>query len=253
MVTLTDQQLLTWLSAFLLPLFRVLGMMASAPVFSNRSLGVRARIALASAIALLVAPYGAPADIAALAGPAGLGMVAQEVAVGVTIGFVARLLFTGFEMAGEIIGLQMGLSFAGFFDPQSGTGNAVGRLVNSVSLLSFVAINGPLALLATVIESFQWLPAGSPVGEFLRSRSPTQLGGEVFTLALSLSLPFMALLLFVNMALGIVSRVAPQLNLFAVGFPVTIGAGLLLLTIGIPMIEAPVAFHLERLLSHLAR
>jgi flagellar biosynthetic protein FliR len=252
-ITLTDQQLFTWLSAFLLPFFRILGMMSSAPVFSNRSFGARARVALCAAIALLVAPFTTPADPAALTGAAALGLVAQEVAVGLTIGFVARLLFTGFEMAGEIIGLQMGLSFAGFFDPNAGTGNAVGRLVNSVSLLSFVAINGPLALLATVIQSFEWLPAGGSVTEFLATRSPVQLGGEVFALALSLALPFMALLLFVNMALGIISRVAPQFNLFAVGFPITIAAGLILLTVGMPMLEAPLALHLDRLLTHLGR
>lgn len=253
MVTITDQQLFIWISAFLLPFFRIVGMMSTAPVFSNRAFGARPRVALSIAIALLVAPFADPVDPAALAGAAGLGMVAQEVMIGLTIGFVARLLFAGFEMAGEIIGLQMGLSFAGFFDPQAGTGNAVGRLVNSVSLLSFVAINGPLALLATVIESFRWLPVGGSAAQFLTTRSPLQLGGELFGLALSLALPFMALLLFVNMALGVISRVAPQFNLFAVGFPVTIAAGLLMLTVGLPMIEAPVAMHLDRLLAHLAR
>jgi flagellar biosynthetic protein FliR len=145
------------------------------------------------------------------------------------------------------------MSFAAFFDPQAGTGNPVGRIVNSVSLLSFVAINGPLALLATVAESLTWLPPGSPVGSFLASRSPVQLGGELFALGLSLALPFMAMLLFVNVALGIVSRVAPQLNLFAVGFPVTIMVGIVMLTVGLPMIEAPLAVQLDRLLLHLGR
>ncbi len=253
MVSITDQQLAAWLAAFLLPFFRVLGLMSSAPVFSNRAFSARARVALAAAIGLLVAPFATPADTSALLGTRGLGLVVQEVGIGLTIGFIARLLFAGFEMAGELIGLQMGLSFAGFFDPQAGTGNAVGRLVNSVALLSFVAINGPLAVLATVIDSFQWLPAGSGIGPFLATRSPFQLGGELFALALSLALPFIALLLFVNMALGVISRVAPQFNLFAVGFPITIAAGLLMLTVGLPMIEAPVAVHLQRLLDHLAR
>ena len=89
--------------------------------------------------------------------------------------------------------------------------------------------------------------------DFLATRSPVQLGGELFGLALSLALPFMALLLFVNMALGIISRVAPQFNLFAIGFPITIAAGLTLLTIGLPMLEAPLALHLDRLLAHLSR
>ena len=253
MLTVSDQQLLAWLSAFLLPFFRVLGMMSSAPVFSNRALPVRVRVALAAAVALLVAPFGIAPQGTTIATAPGLTLVAQEVMVGLTIGFVARLLFTGFEIAGEIIGLQMGMSFAAFFDPQAGTGNPVGRIVNSISLLSFVAINGPLALLATVAESLTWLPPGSPVGDFLASRSPVQLGGELFALGLSLALPFMAMLLFVNVALGIVSRVAPQLNLFAVGFPVTILVGIVMLTIGLPMIEAPLAVQFDRLLTHLGR
>jgi flagellar biosynthetic protein FliR len=253
MITLTDQQVFAWLSAFLLPFFRVLGMMTSAPIFSNRSYPTRARVALAAAVALLVAPFAGAPDTALLGTAAGIGAVAQEVAVGITIGFVARLLFTGFEMAGELIGLQMGLSFAGFFDPQAGTANPVGLTINSVSTLTFVAINGPLALLATVIESFQWLPAGSSAAAFLSERSPLQLGAETFALALSLALPFMGMLLFVNVAMGVVSRVAPQLNLFGVGFPVTILVGLVMLSVGLPMIEAPLVGHFERLLAHLSR
>ena len=253
MLTVSDQQLFTWLSAFLLPFFRVLGMMSSAPIFSNRAFPARVRVALAAAVAVLVAPFALSSAPAVLGTPAGIAVVAQEVLVGLTIGFVARLLFAGFEIAGEIIGLQMGMSFAGFFDPQAGTGNPVGRIINSVSLLSFVAINGPLALLATVIESFQWLPTGGDIGGFLSSRSPVQLGGEIFALGLSLALPFMAMLLFVNMALGVVSRVAPQLNLFGVGFPVTITVGIAMLTVGLPMIEAPLAVQLDRILAHLGR
>jgi flagellar biosynthetic protein FliR len=253
MLTVSDQQLFTWLSAFLLPFFRVLGMMSSAPIFSNRAFPARVRVALAAAVAVLVAPFALSSGPAPLGTPAGIAVVAQEVLVGLTIGFVARLLFAGFEIAGEIIGLQMGMSFAGFFDPQAGTGNPVGRVINSVSLLSFVAINGPLALLATVVESFQWLPTGSDIGGFLSSRSPVQLGGEIFALGLSLALPFMAMLLFVNIALGVVSRVAPQLNLFGVGFPVTITVGIAMLTVGLPMIEAPLAVQLDRILAHLGR
>jgi flagellar biosynthesis protein FliR len=114
-------------------------------------------------------------------------------------------------------------------------------------------VSYPLALLATVAESLTWLPPGSPVGSFLASRSPVQLGAELFSLGLSLALPFMAMLLFVNVAMGIVSRVAPQLNLFAVGFPVTILVGIAMLTVGLPMIEAPLAVQLDRLLVHLGR
>ncbi len=253
MITFSESQIFGWLAAFLLPLFRVLALMSSAPVVSNRAFPVRARVGLSALIALVVAPFVGPADPAALTGPAGLVLVAREVLIGLTIGFAARLLFAGFEIAGETMGLQMGLSFAGFFDPQAGQANAVGRFVNTIAMLSFVAVNGPLALVATVIESFNTFPAGVASFAFVLERSPVQLGGEVFALALNLALPFMALLLFASLSLGVISRVAPQFHLIAIGFPVTIFAGLLLLTAGLPMIEAPLAANLERILSHMVR
>jgi flagellar biosynthetic protein FliR len=250
MISFSDSQLFGWLASFLLPFFRVLAMISAAPVFSNRAFPVRVRVPLAAAIALVAAPLAAPVDPQALAGAGAMGLIAREVLIGVTIGFVARLLFASFEVAGEAIGLQMGLSFAGFFDPQSGTANAVGRFVNTIALLAFVAINGPLAIIATVSQSFVLFPPGEFSFGFLDGRSPVQLGTEVFALALSLALPFIALLLFINLSLGIISRVAPQFNIFVIGFPVTIGSGLLLLTIGLPMIEAPLSSTLERLLTY---
>jgi len=253
MIAFTEGQIFGWLSAFLLPLFRVLALMTSAPVVSNRAFTVRARVGLSAMVALVVAPFVGPVDPAAFSGPAGLVLVAREVLIGLTIGFVARLLFTAFEIAGEAIGLQMGLSFAGFFDPQQGQANAVGRFVNTVAMLAFVAVNGPLALVATVVESFSMYPAGIASFAFVLERTPVQLGGEIFALALNLALPFMALLLFASLSLGVISRVAPQLQLISIGFPVTIFAGLLMLTLGLPMIEAPLVTSIERMLSHLMR
>ncbi|HOA92281.1 MAG TPA: flagellar biosynthetic protein FliR [Quisquiliibacterium sp.] len=253
MITFSESQLFGWMAAFLLPLFRVLAMMSSAPILSNRAFTVRARVGLAALVALVVAPFAGPVDPSGFAGPAGLVLVAREVLIGLTIGFVARLLFAAFEIAGEAIGLQMGLSFAGFFDPQQGQANAVGRFVNTIAMLAFVALNGPLAVIVTVVESFSTYPAGVASFAFVLERTPVQLGGEIFALALNLALPFMALLLFSSLSLGVISRVAPQLQLMSIGFPVTIFTGLLLLTLGLPMIEAPLNAGIERMLSHLVR
>lgn len=254
MISVTDTQILAWIAGFLLPLFRVLAMISSAPVLSSRSFPTRAKVALAGLVALVASPFAGSVDPTALAGPALMVLVAREVMIGAMIGFAARMMFAAFELAGEAIGLQMGLSFAGFFDPQSGgNGNAVGRFVNTIAMLTFVAVNGPLAMIATVIQSMTVFPVGEPSFAFLGTHSPAQLGGEVFALGVNLALPFLALLMFVNIALGVISRVAPQLSIFAVGFPVTVGAGLLLLTVGLPMIAAPMADQLARLLESLAR
>ena len=160
-----------------------------------------------------------------------------------------KLAALAVELAGEVIGLQMGLSFAGFFDPDSGQANAVSRLLNTLSLWAFVAIDGPVLLVATLVRSFEVIPPATSLADWLGRLQPATLGAGLFELGLMLALPFMALLLFVNLALGVVARIAPQLNIFAIGFPVTIGAGLLLLTLGMPLMQQPLQILIERLLA----
>lgn len=253
MITVTDTQLLAWISALLLPLFRVLGLMTTAPVLSNRAFPVRVRVAFAAAIALCVAPSVELPPGFDLAAPSGLMMVVRETLIGLVIGFIARLAFAAFELAGELIGLQMGLSFAGFFDPAAGQGNAIGRMMGTFSLMSFVALDGPLVLVFAVVRSLETFPIDPSIALPLGRLSPAQLGAELFATGLAIALPFMAMLLFLNVVLGVMSRVAPQLNLFGVGFPISIGAGLLLFGTAFPLLEAPLAQSVERLATMLAR
>ncbi len=248
MVAFTDAQLQAWITAFLLPFFRILALFSAAPVLSLRSVPARARVGLSLVIAATIAPsVAAPVRIDPMSW-AGLGFVAQEVAVGLAIGFAARLVFAAFDLAGEVIGLQMGLSYAGFFDPQGGQGTAVGSFMNTTAMLMFVAMNGPLLLIVATLRSFSTLPVGQVPFEFARALDPVALGAEVFALGLLIALPFLALILFVNVLLGVMSRVAPQLSLFTIGFPVTIGLGMVLLMLGLPWIEQPLADGLGRLL-----
>lgn len=253
MITVTDTQLLAWISALLLPLFRVLGLMTAAPVLSNRAFPVRARVALAAAIALCVAPSVELPPGFDLAAPSGLLMVARETLIGLAIGFAARLAFAAFELAGELIGLQMGLSFAGFFDPAAGQGNAVGRLMGTFSLMTFVGLDGPLVLVVAVVRSLSAFPIDPAVPFPLGQLSPVELGADLFATGLAIALPFMAMLLFLNVVLGVMSRVAPQLNLFGVGFPISIGAGLLLFAMAFPLLEGPLSHAVERLAAMLTR
>jgi flagellar biosynthetic protein FliR len=247
MVAFTDAQLMGWLSALLLPFFRILALLTAAPVLSMRAIPARLRIGLAIVIAATLAPsVAAPVPID-LVSWGGLGFVAQEVAVGLAIGFAARLVFAAFNLAGEVIGLQMGLSFAGFFDPQGAQATAVGSFMNTLATLVFVALNGPLLLIAATLRSFGTLPVGGVPFEFAARMHPVALGAEVFALGLLIAVPFLALILFINLMLGVMSRVAPQLSLFSIGFPVTIGGGLLLLMLGLPWIERPMADGLGRL------
>lgn len=249
MIVVGEAQLLGWLGALLLPFFRLLGLFSSAPILSQRSVPVRLRVAAALALAVLVAPLSNTAAAPDLAAPSGWLVVASEALIGFAIGFVARAVLAAVEVAGEVIGLQMGLSFAGFFDPGSGQANAVGRLLNTLSLWAFVAVNGPVLLVAAVVRSFEVIPPTASFAGWIGQVQPATLGAGIFELGVMLALPFMALLLFVNLALGVVSRIAPQLNIFAIGFPVTIGAGLLLLALGLPLMQQPFQILIERLVA----
>ena len=249
MVAFTDAQLQGWIAAFALPFFRLLALFTAAPVLSLRAVPARARIGLSALLAATVAPSVVGPVQVDLLSYTGLGFVAQEVAVGLAIGFAARLVFAAFDLAGEIIGLQMGLSFAGFFDLQGGQGNAVGSFMNTTAMLMFVALNGPLLLIAATLRSFASLPVGAVPFEFVRRFDPVALGAELFALGLMIALPFLALILFVNLLLGVMSRVAPQLSLFSIGFPITIGLGLVLLVVGLPWVERPLVEGLGRLLT----
>jgi flagellar biosynthesis protein FliR len=160
-----------------------------------------------------------------------------------TIGFAARLLFAVFEIAGEFIGLQMGFSFAGFFDPNGGSESAVGSWLNTLGMMLFVALNAHLLLIDALVSSFNAFPIADDAFRSFALLRIDRLGGEVFRMALSLALPSTVLLIFINLVLGFTSRVAPQLSIFSVGFPVTMLAGLAVLAMGtgnlaIPMEEA---------------
>ncbi|MGE4243984.1 flagellar biosynthetic protein FliR [Ramlibacter sp.] len=236
MVTFSQVQLDAWLAGFLLPFLRVLALFTAAPILSHRSVPMRVRVAASGVIGFAIAPFaGVPAGLS-LASASGLGLVAQQVLIGLVLGFAARLLFAVFEIAGELVGLQMGFSFAGFFDPHGGTESPVGSWLHTLALMLFVALDGHLALIDALVATFRTLPiAGDPMAA-LRLVRLDALGAEVFRLALVLALPATMLMLFVNLALGFVSRVAPQLSLFSIGFPVTLLVGLGALAAGVPHI-----------------
>ncbi len=240
MVTLSQLQLDAWLAGLFLPFVRILALFTAAPVLSHRSVPMRVRVAVAGAIAFLVAPFAGVPPGTSLGSLAGLGLVAQQVGIGLAIGFAARLLFAVFELAGEFIGLQMGFSFAGFFDPTGGTDSAVGSWLNTMAMMLFIALNAHLLLVDALVASFQALPIADDPFSVLTTLRADRLGAEVFRLALVLALPATLLMLFINLVLGFASRVAPQLSIFSVGFPVTLLAGLAALLVVVQQMEAPV-------------
>ena len=144
--------------------------------------------------------------------------------IGLALGFAVRVVFAAVEFAGEIVGLQMGLNFAGFFDPVSASpGTATSRFFGTMVAWLFVVINGHLLVMAALVQSFNAFPVGPEPFAFLRQTLPHRWGAEIFRTGLWIALPLVAMLLFVNLVLGMISRVASQINIFAIGFPITLG------------------------------
>jgi flagellar biosynthetic protein FliR len=247
MISFSDAQLSAWYGAVFWPLVRVLALLASAPVLSHRAIPLRIKVALGVAISVVLMPnVPTPPLSDALTGP-GLALLTQNVLVGVVIGFTVRIVFAAFELAGELVGLQMGLSFAGFFNPASGsTENAVASLMSLLAMLCFLAIDGHLMLVQALAESFRVFPLTDTAQVPLEFDRLVRLAADMFAIALTLALPFVAVLLLINIVLGVLARVAPQLNVFAIGFPLTLLAGMTLLFTLLPYIEAPLRVALER-------
>ncbi len=241
---------MAWLSPVLWPFLRVLALFSVAPVFSMRAIPTRTRIGLAFLIALCAQAVLPEQPVIDVNGREALGAVVQQVGIGVAMGFAVRLVFASVELAGEVIGLQMGLNFASFFDPASNAQvSAVARFFGNLALLLFVVINGHLMVLMAVVKSFESFPVQ---GHWLHSVGRMrlhELGAALFSSALWIALPMVALLLFVNLTLGIISRVAPQMNIYAVGFPVTLTVGMLGIAATLPTLEQPMLALLQQAIA----
>ena len=251
MISFTEAQLLAWLTPLIWPFLRVLALLSALPVLGQRVTPIRVRVALA--LLITVAAQASLPEIAPipLDSAAAILVTIQQVVIGVTLGFAVRVVFAAVEFAGEIVGLQMGLNYAGFFDPvTAGQGTASGRLFGTLVAFLFIILNGHLLVIATVVQSFQAFPVSPEPFAFLAALKPQQWGSEIFRLGLWIALPLVAMLLFVNLVLGVISRVAPQINIFALGFPVTLTVGLLGLLLTLPALQTPFTMALEAMLRH---
>jgi flagellar biosynthesis protein FliR len=253
-ISFSEAQILAWVSPILWPFLRVLAVFTAAPIFSSKAFPLRARIGLALLIALAAQPSFENQPIISITGAQALGAVLQQVGVGLAIGFTVRLVFSAIELAGEVIGFQMGLNFAAFFDPSlNSQSSAVARFYGQMVALLFVVLNGHLWVLMVVIKSFDAFPVDQNFLEALAKMKIYNLGADLFASGLWIALPMIGMLMFVNLALGIVSRVAPQMNIYAVGFPVTLSVGLVGIAVTLPMLDQPLLALMERAMDVFAR
>ena len=224
------------------PSLRIGGFILAAPIASESTIPSRVKIVLTLALAFLLAPLApVPSGLSIFSG-GGVLTAAQEILIGVAIGLVMQLAFEALTFAGQTISMTMGLGFATLVDPQHGSNvTVVGQLFMFMGLLTYLAINGHLVLLGALANSFQSLPIGAANFDHGFLPSVATWGARIFETGLLIALPAVIALVIVNMALGVVTRAAPQLNLFGIGFTVTMLFGFFVLLVGLDGVMAGIS------------
>jgi len=240
-IDLTTGQLEAYVAQGFFPFARIGACLMVAPMFGARFVPTRLRVVLAAAITALVIPL-LPAPGIAPFSPQGFIVVAQQLLIGVAMGFALQVIFDALGLAGQLLANSMGLSFAFNVDPLRGSSTAaLGQLYIILATLTFLALGGHLALLEVLVNGFTTLPVGTTGLGREGLWMMVLWGGQLFAGALMIALPGVTALLIVNLAFGVVSRAAPTLNLFAVGFPISLVIGLLVVLAGIGPLQEGVA------------
>lgn len=223
-----------------------------APVFGARLVPVRIRVALSLAITVILAPTLPPGPSIEPSVLGGL-LLAQEVLLGVAMGFTLQMVLDALVIAGQTIAMTMGLGFAMLVDPQRGVSVPVlSQFFLVIGILTFLSLDGHLAAIRMLAESFVRLPIGEPVAA-ASLWAVASWGGEMFASAVRVALPVVVAMLVVNIAFGVMSRAAPTLNLFAVGFPSGLLLGFLILLVNIGNVSATLAELVEASFGNIAQ
>ncbi len=221
---------------FLIVLFRCLGFFALTPVFGRREIPVQGKIGLAGLISFIIFPlvtdtnyYGANIWSIAL-------IFAKEITVGLTMGYICLLMFSALYLSGEIIDMVMGLGIVNVIDPQSNTQvPLMGNFFYILTILIFFTVNGHHVLIRSLIESFKIIPIGDAVFGSNFMLAIFGAFSDMFTIALKVCLPVITIVLLTDFSLGIIARTVPQMNVFLVGLPIKIAAGIIGIIIMLPL------------------
>ena len=225
-----------WLTVYLFAMLRIGAFLLAAPFFGGRFVPLPVRIMASVVLALPVMAGGvalpAPAD---LAGLQAVPMILKELAVGLTAGLVLTILFGAASLAGDRIAATAGLGFAAQYDASAGGQTpVVAQLFGLFLTMVFFAVDGHLAVIRIVLESYVALPPGSQIDLARLVQAGLTAGGRMFALGMAMMLPVVAVLLLLNLAVGVLTRSAPTLNIFSFGFPVTMTVTLILLYLSTP-------------------
>ena len=220
--------------SYLWPLFRVSAMVATAPVFGTRSVPMKVKVITSLAITSVLVPL-LPVPEVDVFSPLAFIIIAQQILIGLIIGFAVQLVFSAVITGGQIVAMQMGLGFSLMVDPQNGSQSPVlSQFFIVMVMLIYLAVNGHLVLIEVLAESFKTMPIsaeGLVADDFMQV---VRWSTNIFAGGMAIALPAIASLLVVNVAFGIMTRSAPQLNVFAIGFPITMMLGFALVMITLP-------------------
>lgn len=224
-----------WLGTFLWPFFRIGAMFMLAPITGSTNVPMRVRLMLSLAVTAIVVPLLPQApQVSPFSWPA-VAIILQQLLTGLAMGFALMLVFATVVTGGQIIAMQMGLGFASMVDPQNGSQVPVlSQLYTLMTTLLFLGMDGHLIMIRLLVDSFQLMPISDVGLDRDAFHAIAMWGSQMFAGALWLALPAMASLLLVNTAFGVMAKAAPQLNIFAIGFPVTMIMGFVVILYALP-------------------
>lgn len=221
---------------FFFILIRTAAILMSAPFFGVKGIPHIAKIGLSMIIAVLLLPVVKPVDIP-LSLIAWVPAVFSEVLIGAAIGFTARIAMAGIELGGQIVGFQMGFGIVNIIDPHSNSQiSIIASFKGLVALLLFFIMNAHHYFISAIAASLAIVPPFGAIVSGGMMETVVSLSGGMFVTAIKLAAPVMLALLFANVAMGVIARTVPQINIFMMGFPVTIAVGLLVLGISMPLV-----------------
>lgn len=244
----TDTQISEWFTQYMWVLMRVSALISMAPIFSMQNVPVKIKASFAILLTAVIAPQVEIDHSIAPFSAMGFLMIIQQVLIGLAIGFAMRMIFSLFVFGGQIIGQSMGLGFASLIDPQNGIQVPVmSQLYQLIAMLIFLSIDGHLWVVKLLTESFYILPVSNE--GILRQGylSLSQLGGWIIMAGLLMALPCAIALLLMNVAFGVMTRASPQLNVFSIGFAISLLFGLVLVFATLAQIENHVVHAMEHL------
>jgi len=234
------------IAAYLWPFFRISSMLMVMAVFGANTTPSRVRLMLSVAITVAIAPILPPVENVELLALSAIFVIAQQILIGLTMGFVTLMVMQTFVLTGQIIGMQTSLGFASMVDPGSGQQTpVVGNLLLLLATLIFLAVDGHLLMFRMLVASFETIPVSTQGISIANYRALADWGGFMFGSALTMSISAIIALLLINLSFGVMTRASPQLNIFSIGFPVTMVSGLLILWLTL----GPIMAHFDEVWS----